>query len=194
MTTCCAVLWWYVVMNAINLDGGGSATMTQNHSLISDPSWLCETDNPKSLFRCEKKVASITCIHAAPPPIFVPVETTWANYSNITAAAAAATAAAVAAAAAAEAEAAAEQWRLEHTPCPNITIPAPIIVQEIAASSTSDSYRKEASRYRLATWTLAFCLAVSFLINTLPLWYRLCHKKVGQSPSQPPLKPSNTAT
>lgn len=27
------------------------------HSLVSDPSWLCEDDNPKSLFRCEKAVA-----------------------------------------------------------------------------------------------------------------------------------------
>lgn len=34
--------------------------------------------------RCEKPVASITCIHAAPPPIFAPVEVTWANYTNIT--------------------------------------------------------------------------------------------------------------
>jgi hypothetical protein len=36
--------------------------------------------------RCEKPVTTITCIHAAPPPIFRPLESTWANYSNITAA------------------------------------------------------------------------------------------------------------
>lgn len=36
------------------------------------------------MIRCEKPVASITCIHAAPPPIFAPLEATWANYTNIT--------------------------------------------------------------------------------------------------------------
>ena len=68
--------------SAINLDGGGSATMTQNHSLVSEPSWKCQVNSgvadddssnllPSSssnLFRCEKKVASITCMHAMPPP------------------------------------------------------------------------------------------------------------------------------
>ena len=57
-------------VNAINLDGGGSATMTLNHTLVSDPSWLCDTKNPKSLFRCEKPVTTISCIHAAAPPVF----------------------------------------------------------------------------------------------------------------------------
>jgi hypothetical protein len=56
--------------NAINLDGGGSATMTQNHTLISEPSWKCPVApyNRSSFYRCEKKVSSITCIHAMSPP------------------------------------------------------------------------------------------------------------------------------
>lgn len=157
------------MVNAINLDGGGSATMTQNHSLVSDPSWLCETENPKSLFRCEKRVATITCIHAASPPVFVPIETTWANYTNITKAA-------EAAAAAAEAQAAAEKWRLEHPPCPNITLPAPIIVDSTATSA----YRDQATKYRLATWTLALCLVISLIINTIPLWCRYMGKQVSR--------------
>ena len=80
--------------NAINLDGGGSATMTINETLVSEPSWGCnemntlngqmrssvsaletsgatallsETEGLKRAARCEKPVASITCIHAAPP-------------------------------------------------------------------------------------------------------------------------------
>lgn len=59
--------------SAINLDGGGSATMTQNHTLISEPSWKCrdggEADpTADGVFRCEKRVSTITCIHAMPPP------------------------------------------------------------------------------------------------------------------------------
>lgn len=80
--------------NAINLDGGGSATMTINDTLVSEPSWGCtemntlngqmrssfsalersgaaallgETEGLQRAARCEKPVASITCIHAAPP-------------------------------------------------------------------------------------------------------------------------------
>lgn len=62
-------------LSAVNLDGGGSATMTQNHSLISEPSWKCapgtNTADPfetESVFCCEKPVASITCMHAMAPP------------------------------------------------------------------------------------------------------------------------------
>jgi hypothetical protein len=86
----------HAVVNAVNLDGGGSATMTQNHSLVSDPSWLCDSDNPLSLFRCEKPVATITCIHAAPPPVFLPLEATWPDWPNVSHARAEAAAAAAA--------------------------------------------------------------------------------------------------
>ncbi len=56
--------------SAINLDGGGSATLTQNHSLISEPSWKCSEApyNSSEFYRCEKRVSSITCIHAMAPP------------------------------------------------------------------------------------------------------------------------------
>eukprot|EP01036_Dinobryon_divergens_P024226 gene24226-32657_t len=68
--------------SAINLDGGGSVTMTQNHSLVSEPSWKCQetdgvadddsrnqlSDPQNTLLRCEKKVASVTCMHAMSPP------------------------------------------------------------------------------------------------------------------------------
>jgi hypothetical protein len=57
-------------VSAVNLDGGGSATMTQNHSLISEPSWTCEDPPYKNhrYYHCEKRVSSITCIHAMAPP------------------------------------------------------------------------------------------------------------------------------
>lgn len=59
---------------AINLDGGGSATMTQNHSLLSEPSWRCSDGGladptGKGVYRCEKPVSTIACIHAAAPPV-----------------------------------------------------------------------------------------------------------------------------
>lgn len=60
--------------SAINLDGGDSATLTQNHSLISEPAWRC-TDfpfNSSAYYKCEKPVSSITCIHAAAPPFVAP--------------------------------------------------------------------------------------------------------------------------
>lgn len=61
--------------SAINLDGGGSATLTQNHSLISEPSWKCSEApyNSSEFYRCEKRVSSITCIHAMAPPFVDPV-------------------------------------------------------------------------------------------------------------------------
>lgn len=56
--------------NAINLDGGGSATMTVNHSLISEPSWKCtDASNTNGYFYCEKAVSTVTCIHAMSPPV-----------------------------------------------------------------------------------------------------------------------------
>lgn len=38
---------------------------------------------PRSM-TCLPACRSITCIHAAPPPVFLPMESTWANYTNIT--------------------------------------------------------------------------------------------------------------
>lgn len=71
--------------SAINLDGGGSATITAFDTLVSEPSWKCtEEDNEAAhqvqdddivtslasgSFRvCEKQVSSITCVHPMQPP------------------------------------------------------------------------------------------------------------------------------
>ncbi|XP_013392587.1 N-acetylglucosamine-1-phosphodiester alpha-N-acetylglucosaminidase [Lingula anatina] len=48
------------LVNAINLDGGGSATFIVNGSLSSYPSDKCP-DNPT--FGCERKVSTIVCAH-----------------------------------------------------------------------------------------------------------------------------------
>uniref|UniRef100_A0AAZ1X832 EGF-like domain-containing protein n=1 Tax=Oreochromis aureus TaxID=47969 RepID=A0AAZ1X832_OREAU len=48
------------VINAINLDGGGSATYVNNGVLASYPSDHCISDN---MWRCERKVSTILCIH-----------------------------------------------------------------------------------------------------------------------------------
>jgi len=72
---------------AINLDGGGSATMTQNDVLISEPSWKClfnssdvddtilgtsnspmDEETEAKYYFCEKEVSTITCIHSIAPP------------------------------------------------------------------------------------------------------------------------------
>lgn len=66
--------------SAINLDGGGSATMSQSGVLISEPSWHCknpdtsdhsngevEEENYFKYSYCAKEVSSITCIHVLPP-------------------------------------------------------------------------------------------------------------------------------
>jgi len=60
---------------AINLDGGGSVSMARAGSLLSEPSWVCGQDDDgdnlaraEGLFRCEKAVSSVTCMHASPPP------------------------------------------------------------------------------------------------------------------------------
>jgi hypothetical protein len=60
--------------SAINLDGGGSATMSQSGVLVSEPSWHCR-DPSNELFApysyCEKEVSSILCVHALPPLPFI---------------------------------------------------------------------------------------------------------------------------
>ena len=67
---------------AINLDGGGSATMTVNNALLTEPQWQCVAPagdaeelylypSDSGIFAnrgCEKEVASVTCIHAMAPP------------------------------------------------------------------------------------------------------------------------------
>lgn len=81
-------------VNAVNLDGGGSATITVNHTLVSEPSWKCQrVRDTESIthngdighagrvdtviagdgFRyCEKPVSSVICIHSMPPPQYKP--------------------------------------------------------------------------------------------------------------------------
>ncbi|XP_023146865.2 N-acetylglucosamine-1-phosphodiester alpha-N-acetylglucosaminidase isoform X1 [Amphiprion ocellaris] len=50
----------YGVINAINLDGGGSSTFVVNGSLASYPSDHCKPDNR---WRCGRNVSTILCIH-----------------------------------------------------------------------------------------------------------------------------------
>ncbi|XP_073421743.1 N-acetylglucosamine-1-phosphodiester alpha-N-acetylglucosaminidase [Dendrobates tinctorius] len=48
------------VINAINLDGGGSATLVTNGSLANYPSDHC-SDNP--MWRCPRSVSTVLCVH-----------------------------------------------------------------------------------------------------------------------------------
>ncbi|XP_075710308.1 N-acetylglucosamine-1-phosphodiester alpha-N-acetylglucosaminidase isoform X2 [Rhinoderma darwinii] len=48
------------VVNAINLDGGGSATLVINGTLASYPSDHCSFD---SMWRCPRSVSTIVCVH-----------------------------------------------------------------------------------------------------------------------------------
>lgn len=50
------------VVNAINLDGGGSSTFVVNGTLSNYPSDMCGTD-----ISCERKVSTIICIHEPDP-------------------------------------------------------------------------------------------------------------------------------
>uniref|UniRef100_UPI003AAAACEB N-acetylglucosamine-1-phosphodiester alpha-N-acetylglucosaminidase-like n=1 Tax=Centroberyx gerrardi TaxID=166262 RepID=UPI003AAAACEB len=50
----------YGVVNAINLDGGGSSTYVRNGSLASYPSDHCV---PDSRWRCARPVSTILCVH-----------------------------------------------------------------------------------------------------------------------------------
>ncbi|XP_051255304.1 N-acetylglucosamine-1-phosphodiester alpha-N-acetylglucosaminidase isoform X1 [Dicentrarchus labrax] len=50
----------YGVINAINLDGGGSSTYVTDGSLASYPSDHCESD---SRWRCGRNVSTILCVH-----------------------------------------------------------------------------------------------------------------------------------
>ncbi|NXX76194.1 NAGPA acetylglucosaminidase, partial [Urocolius indicus] len=48
------------IINAINLDGGGSATLVLNGTLASYPSEHCSFD---SMWRCPRSISTILCIH-----------------------------------------------------------------------------------------------------------------------------------
>ncbi|XP_057263978.1 N-acetylglucosamine-1-phosphodiester alpha-N-acetylglucosaminidase isoform X2 [Pezoporus wallicus] len=48
------------LINAINLDGGGSATLVLNGTLASYPSEHCSFD---SMWRCPRNISTIVCIH-----------------------------------------------------------------------------------------------------------------------------------
>ncbi|XP_034409118.1 N-acetylglucosamine-1-phosphodiester alpha-N-acetylglucosaminidase-like isoform X2 [Cyclopterus lumpus] len=50
----------YGVINAINLDGGGSSTYVANGSLASYPSDLCI---PDGRWRCARAVSTVLCVH-----------------------------------------------------------------------------------------------------------------------------------
>ncbi|XP_064887053.1 N-acetylglucosamine-1-phosphodiester alpha-N-acetylglucosaminidase [Columba livia] len=48
------------IINAINLDGGGSATLVLNGTLASYPSEHCSFD---SMWRCPRSISTVVCIH-----------------------------------------------------------------------------------------------------------------------------------
>lgn len=50
----------YGIINAINLDGGGSSTFVTDSSLASYPSDHCQ---PDSRWRCARRVSTILCVH-----------------------------------------------------------------------------------------------------------------------------------
>ncbi|KFP79354.1 N-acetylglucosamine-1-phosphodiester alpha-N-acetylglucosaminidase, partial [Acanthisitta chloris] len=50
------------LVNAINLDGGGSATLVLNGTLANYPSEHCSFD---SMWRCPRSVSTVLCVHEA---------------------------------------------------------------------------------------------------------------------------------
>ncbi|XP_027694855.1 N-acetylglucosamine-1-phosphodiester alpha-N-acetylglucosaminidase [Vombatus ursinus] len=48
------------VVNAINLDGGGSATFVVNGTLANYPSDHCKDDN---MWRCPRRISTVVCVH-----------------------------------------------------------------------------------------------------------------------------------
>ncbi|NXC38269.1 NAGPA acetylglucosaminidase, partial [Penelope pileata] len=48
------------IINAINLDGGGSATLVLNGTLASYPSEHCSFDN---MWRCPRSISTVVCVH-----------------------------------------------------------------------------------------------------------------------------------
>ncbi|XP_064009233.1 N-acetylglucosamine-1-phosphodiester alpha-N-acetylglucosaminidase isoform X2 [Pogoniulus pusillus] len=51
------------IVNAINLDGGGSATLVLNGTLASYPSEHCPSD---SMWRCPRRISTVLCVHQPP--------------------------------------------------------------------------------------------------------------------------------
>jgi len=51
------------IQNAINLDGGGSATATANGTVVNYPSDECPTQYHGVTTSCERAITSITCFH-----------------------------------------------------------------------------------------------------------------------------------
>ncbi|XP_077172614.1 N-acetylglucosamine-1-phosphodiester alpha-N-acetylglucosaminidase isoform X2 [Paroedura picta] len=51
------------VLNAINLDGGGSATLVLNGTLASYPSDHCQ---PDPMWRCPRQISTVVCVHEPP--------------------------------------------------------------------------------------------------------------------------------
>lgn len=51
------------VQNAINLDGGGSATAVQNGTVVNFPSDECPAAYHGVTTSCERAVTSVTCFH-----------------------------------------------------------------------------------------------------------------------------------
>ncbi|XP_041377182.1 N-acetylglucosamine-1-phosphodiester alpha-N-acetylglucosaminidase-like [Gigantopelta aegis] len=60
------ILLDYGLVNAINLDGGGSSTMVVNQTVINYPTDKCED----KMFNCARNVSTIVCVHepACEPP------------------------------------------------------------------------------------------------------------------------------
>ena len=57
-------------INAINLDGGGSATLVVNGTTVNIPSDHCPDGNPpdpQHRVRCERRVTTVTCVHPFSP-------------------------------------------------------------------------------------------------------------------------------
>jgi len=52
----------YGAQNAVNLDGGGSATFVQNLAVSNQVSDRCPVPNERE-FCCERKITTITCVH-----------------------------------------------------------------------------------------------------------------------------------
>jgi hypothetical protein len=60
------------LVNAVNLDGGGSVSMFVNASVVSVPSDECVRHSGAPRYRCPRKVASALCVRGAAAQLFTP--------------------------------------------------------------------------------------------------------------------------
>ncbi|KAL3859709.1 hypothetical protein ACJMK2_009914 [Sinanodonta woodiana] len=60
LSSAAKILKDYGVINAINLDGGGSSTYVINNTLVNYPSDSCKDEEK---FNCARKVSTILCVH-----------------------------------------------------------------------------------------------------------------------------------